>query len=148
MPMLKPTDHPFEKHDERKVRDIFEDGRLKARFGHDRTECPHDGLPSRREHDGTLSRRKLFRKVWLAGFDLEIKLMLEEAEAARAPVVNDVPIRWNESNNLKKRYGVKKSATEIIQDAQRALQRKGDELPSLEDLEALAAKRLKGAGAK
>jgi hypothetical protein len=146
--MLKPTDHRFAKHDERKVKDIFEDGRLKARFGHDRTECPHDGLPSRREHDGTLERRRLFRRAWLAGFDLEIKLVLEEAAAARAPVENDVPIRWRESNQISRRYGVKRSAAQIIQDAHRAMQRDKSEMPSIEELEALANKRLKGAGAK
>lgn len=146
MSILKPIDHSYAKASDEKIRAIFEDARLKARMGHDRTECPHDGLPSLRDHPKTLDRRRFFRKVWLTGYDLEKAAMEQEEEEANAPKPDPVKIKWHESNQLSRRYGGKRSSRPR-QDVAEAPQR-SEGAPSLEELEAIAARRLKGKGAR
>lgn len=142
-------DHPYAKAPGKvglQVRRIFEDARLKARMGHDRTECPHDGLPSKRENDKTLDRRKFFRKVWLTGYDLEKAAMEWEEEEGRAPKPDPVKIRWHESNHLNRKYGGKRMRR-APQDVAQATQGE-TAVPSMEELEAIAARRLRGRGAR
>lgn len=149
MSIIKPVDHPYAKAPGRRgreIRAIFEDARLKARMGHDRTECPHDGLPSLRDNEKTHDRRKFNRKVWLAGYDLEKRAMEQEEAAARAPKPDPVKIRWNESNHLNRKYGGKR-VRHAPQDVARAPQRE-TAVPSMDELEAIAARRLKGRGAR
>lgn len=149
MSILKPLDHPYAKAPGKpgvEVRRTFEDARLKARMGHDRTECPHDGLPSRRDNEKTLDRRKFLRKVWLTGFDLEKEAMAREEEEANAPKPDPVKIRWHESNHLNRKYGGKR-VRHAPQDVAQAPQRDSAP-PSLDELEAIAARRLRGKGAR
>lgn len=149
---LKKLGHKYEKYGPRgkvrlRVRAIFEDARLKARFGHDRTECPHAGL-SLSQDPNVRHRDRLYRKVWLTGFDLEKAAMAVEEAAARAPIENDVPIRWNESNQLSRRYGIKRRARDVMEEAADAVTHKHGETLTEAELEKLAMARLKKAGAK
>lgn len=149
MTILKSIDHPYAKATGRRgreIRGIFEDARLKARMGHDRTECPHDGLPSKRDNQETHDRRKFNRKVWLKGFDLETEAMAREEEEANAPKPDPVKIRWKESASPGRRYrrGEQRNPQQDV--AQAPL--KGEAVPSMDELEAIAARRLRGKGAR
>jgi hypothetical protein len=141
--ILKAIDHHYAKVPGREgepVRRAFEDARLKARMGHDRTECPHDGLPGRRDNPKTN-----LRKVWLTGYDLEKEAMEREETEARAPKPDPVKIRWRESATPGRRY--RRGPAEPQQDAAQD-PRKAEAMPTMQELEAIAARRLKGKGAR
>jgi hypothetical protein len=146
--IIKPLDHPYAKvlgREGEPVRRAFEDARLKARMGHDRTDCPHDGLPSKRDNPKTNERRKFLRKVWLIGYELEKEAMEREEEEARAPKPDPVKIKWRESATPGKRY--RRGPAEPQQDAAQA-PRKAEAMPTMQELEAIAARRLRGKGAR
>ena len=74
------------------LKPLWTDGRLAARFGHDRRECPYRGdinnQSGQREYRRTERGAKIAserRRAWLRGFDDETAAMKKEAELAALP---------------------------------------------------------------
>lgn len=95
--ILKPLKNSWTVHRSRMIRDIYRDGRLHARFGHERYDCPHTGnvpwlkgqgqwRPDRNPH---IASKTLRRRAWLAGWDDETALMKKAAEQQARRLVID-----------------------------------------------------------
>lgn len=81
--ILKPLKNQWTVHKQRRVREIYQDGRLHARFGHSRDDCPYrgstppmKGQQQYRPHTYATQQRM----AWLAGWDDETALMRKAAE--------------------------------------------------------------------